>query len=659
MANIVIIEADLKIRAQLEQFVRELDAEHKIMTYSSGLDFEKSFFPSDAKPDEATAEPKLFTLVDLILFRLGDLNKAEPKAWVHKVRDKLKKFNLVTEGNICRFVLIKYEDDGVSKLDLIDPLIDDLIYLPLDRVLFLQKMDITLNLPKKTSPRFLFNQEVNLAVEISKIAWIVKLSEVGLAIANPVPLRVGVLSHFYFELPASKERLEIFGKVSHSEPAIDGNGHLVHYFFFAIGKEELNTIRRFLARKENFHSLKNDSTEAFRFNPDSLFNTEEDQRVRDVVLVDSDEAQLKHLASSITSEMDKVRVITESSYYSFLKNQLSATRVSIVPSEALDLYNESIRWTIEAETLFKVQCLTPPTDEDKLFGFSASELFAEAGNWKKLFATEDAEAPLLEAVRIAKLGRTVSGLFLLSDHESKLRPVHLTLKLIRESGNLEIELRLAGAEEAKKRFENQATAQSLDALIMDRSLVPDGGLDPWLDSLTLHAEQKGLLKKNERAKVLMTLSEHGTHDLKEFRHADIRGAYLKPVETRELLSNLSHLIKNKYSKYTPSNFQWIDTKIKAHMSKDITVESIAEYGAVVANPRPLQPGTILYLRKSIYDFAPNNCLAARVYACEEHPSTKGAYLISLLYYGINDMFMKHARQWFRENYAVAKQKADG
>ncbi len=72
----------------------------------------------------------------------------------------MKQFKYWPQAGPPRLLMLKYEDDGVNKLDILHPLLDDLIYLPIDRLVFLQKMQIFMSLPKKVTPQFLFNQEL-------------------------------------------------------------------------------------------------------------------------------------------------------------------------------------------------------------------------------------------------------------------------------------------------------------------------------------------------------------------------------------------------------------------------------------------------------------------------------------------------------------------
>ncbi|NJL25667.1 MAG: hypothetical protein HC902_11175 [Calothrix sp. SM1_5_4] len=135
---------------------------------------------------------------------------------------------------------------------------------------------------------------------------------------------------------------------------------------------------------------------------------------------------------------------------------------------------------------------------------------------------------------------------------------------------------------------------------------------------------------------------------------DFLGLYIKPVDQRQLLFTLSENLPNKNTLYNFDNLGWSSPGLPIHVSKDVELEALSEYGATLKSKQKLVPGSMVYLRKSIYDNAPNSCLAARVYACEEHPQDKVHYQVFTTYFGINDAFLKFARTWIRENYANQK-----
>ena len=119
---------------------------------------------------------------------------------------------------------------------------------------------------------------------------------------------------------------------------------------------------------------------------------------------------------------------------------------------------------------------------------------------------------------------------------------------------------------------------------------------------------------------------------------------------------MSEHLPNPNTVFNFGNLGWSQPGLNLHVSKPIALEALSEYGATLRSAHRLAPGSMFYLRKSIFDNAPNRCLAARVYACEEHPTTEGEFQVFVLYWGINDAFLKFARTWIRENYASSKQE---
>ena len=92
------------------------------------------------------------------------------------------------------------------------------------------------------------------------------------------------------------------------------------------------------------------------------------------------------------------------------------------------------------------------------------------------------------------------------------------------------------------------------------------------------------------------------------------------------------------------------------MAKKAELTQISEFGGTIKQNRPLAPGSPLYLHTFIYENAPGRNLTATVYHCEQSESEKGAYECALLYFGINEAFLKYTRSWIRDNYASLKGK---
>lgn len=610
--------------------------------------------------EKLALELKVFPTIDLIILRM-DSGKDKPRAWFTKVKAEIRKRNMITEerGEV-RVVLLKFEDDGVSKLDLLDPIIDDLIFLPLDRSLFLQKIDIVLALPKSASPRFLFNQAIEMTIEVSKLTKLEKLSDIALVIRNPTRLMNGMLGHFYFIFPNQKNIIEVFGKAFRSEPNPEHPGeYLVYFFFMGVKKNMLTQIRSYLSKAKGYHSLLTESKEKFEFNPDDLFASEEARRVREVVVVDFDQVNLQHLHQSITDEMDQVRVIKETSYISFLKKYLRNSAPGVVhsPVEPEELFAESIKFRIDPQTLNMMELLSPCKDEDLWFGYSCAELKTDLQGWKKPFRSPDQQERLAEAFQLAIIGNKHRTILEMHRQNGDIKLVGCLITQ-EPDGSLIFEYHVPTIEELNA-FTGDSTPegqlQKLDLIIVDVGFMGNN-FAGWIEGLSAAARQKGVLAEKERLKIMVMVDEHQNIDLKRFSQPEIVGMIYKHGDLRSMLVQISNHIENKFTIYQINNAGWATANFNIHVAKDIQLEQISEFGVTIRLPRPMRPGTFLFMRKSIFDNAPNQCLAARFYACEESSKYPGEYQCSALYYGINDMFMKFARQWFRESYAQSKQK---
>ena len=169
---------DARVRQQIETFLTEMQLpDLRTAFFDSVPDFESLYFrdqtstaavASDAadqpNPDVPTeTELRLFSEVHVVIYAMDAVGQMGA-AWLDRLRPAMARFNHLPATGL-RIVLLKYEDDNVPKIDLLHLGLDDLIFLPLDRLVFMQKMQIFLSLPKRVSPSFLFNQELKQKIE--------------------------------------------------------------------------------------------------------------------------------------------------------------------------------------------------------------------------------------------------------------------------------------------------------------------------------------------------------------------------------------------------------------------------------------------------------------------------------------------------------------
>ena len=605
-----------------------------------------------------------FNVIHLILFRTTCVQRPILR-WVERIFSNCRTLNYFPQDTQTRFVALKYEDDGVSHLDFIHPKVDDLLHLPLDRLLFLQKIDILLNLPKRVSPRFLFQQQTETPIEISKRTPVTKLADVGLVISNPIPLKEGTLGNFYLTLPNQKETLHLYGKVMKNDLREDGKGYDVAFGFIGQTRTQTLQLRKFLTQQKGYSPFVNGDETAFGFNPDSLFISEEDRKPRNIILLDTNDIELDHAAQMIHDELDHIHVVTESSYIRLLQthlgsvsNEITERLSSAQPVTPLDLPSGNFNLFLSKDKKM-VQKIDPqPTPESQLLGHRAADWIGKETFIKTLFPEKDLAESFEESLSIVAKEKPVVRLFLAKTAAATFRAVTIELTWADEH-TVRLNFSAPSKELFQKRLLAQKSLTSLDALVIDSAFIPQT-VDSFVGALETAARNKGLLS-GEHLNIIVLVDEAHVADLniKRFEHPCFRAVLIKPVDGRSLGFAISFWAKAPFSRYCFSNITWRPVQLTAYMATDIILEEVSEFGATLRHPRPITPGAVLFLRKSIFDKAPGESIPARFYRCEEHSGKKGFYACSVLYFGINDAFMKYARSYFRETYAQSKEKESG
>jgi len=700
--NVIALIKDDRVRRQVEQYLAELDIDDlRFATFASQQEFQDIYFrdrvevagdvppPADATqadppsaetaPSENNSSPadsalenegedgaelKLFSEVHLVIFALDSIEgKAAP--WIEQLRKGLKKYKRYPTSGRIRLVLLKYEDDGVSEQEFNHPLLDDLIYIPLDRLLFLQKIFIYLTLPKRAGPKYLFAQEVQIPIEISKIVKMDRLSDVALAIRNPVPLKKGLTGHFYVMFPGEKTRLELYGKVIRSVAHPEQAGQFLVYFtHFGLSRTGLTSIRKMLSKSSRYQSLKLDNREAFRSVGHDLFAGDNSAQTKQfgVAVLDPDDSTTQALSKQLNKDMDRLNVLTENSFSVFQHKFLMGsgtptTRDLPKPVDPSEVY--SIPVTLTASRELKTSQVIPPASPEATFlGHPTEGLSGHPDKWLALVKDKESRLRLDESVQLALQGRTLNMILTVQDAQDTGRALSFRIKKDESADNLvTIEITPTPMNEIVDHLVSQVKPMAFDIWILDSGFMPHEPSE-WMENIRTRAVQVGLCQRPQDLKFII-LTDREQIPPGVLNQPDILGSFCKPPELRQLTFLLSEALGNTNTLYHFDNLGWAEPNLPIHVSKEVALLSISEYGATISSSQRMAPGTLIYLRKSIYENAPNNCLAARVYMCEEDPSNSDRFLVYATYFGISDGFLKFARTWIRENYAHQKEQQQG
>ena len=600
------------------------------------------------REETASRELDMLSSIDLVIIKDG-LIEADTRDWVSATRTHLKENKFFPEEKFTRFIVTKYEDDGVAKSTLFHQYIDDLITLPLDRLLFLQKIDIVLNLPKLKKPRFLFLQPLEKQIELSKKTRLEGFNDLSISISNPIALRSGLASTFFFNLPNQDEPIRVVTKssgcVKHPE---DPTLYVANFDYFGIDRATHLRLKGYLRNINEYKEIKSFDEEDFAFHPENIFLTDEQKRVKTVVVLDSDEQNRKQIKTSISDNMQQVSVIEDSSYYLFEKKYLLSEEEESVPLREHELYDKKVVWKVDAVSFDFVELINAPKEEDEICGNPAVDYFSGPKEWKFIFEEGYNQDLVLE--NLHSLGSNEEKIILV-DLRHKDKTQRLAQLTIRQDVNKIEMCIMPPAPDALK----GDVLDSIDAIVMDERMIPRE-FEDWYVEISKRREQQKLNPNGKPLKII------AFGDSKEITEEDfdfvlgkkIKNLLVKPVDSKAICYHLSKILDNSFTRYNPDNLGVYNVHWPAYVAKRVRLVAISEFGCTVESKKPLRIGTTVFLHGFIYDKAPGHNLCARLYACEEEPNKPGMFTCYFTYFGIDDQFLKYTRTWIRENYASQK-----
>lgn len=688
MPNIVAISKDPKVRQDLERLCSELAIEDlHFASFDSQQSFESLYFhakedslpttleelaPTTATGDisnstsaegvEATDTPvdlRLFSSVNIILVCEDALTESI-HTFAPKVLKNTKLHGMWPQENRTRVLFLKFEEDHFDKTLYTIPTIEDFIFLPLDRLLFLQKMEIYLNLPKTIKPTYLFTQQIDTSIEISKIVVLDKLTDCALAIRNKTALKPGVRGKFYLAPPGQKNRIRFFGKVFKNEPHPDYPGeYLVYFFFFGVRKAEVSVIRRWLGSDPKYHSLVSEDSKKFTFNADDMFLTAEDKATQSVALIDFDDEHAKNISDFLERKIGRLSISTHSSFSIFYENALTVkaeeSTFSPIASAVDDLPKGGLRLSFNRETKALTQCIPNPQPETLFCGHPMDPTFKVGEKtWYGLFDLQQNQLIFDEALTFLNEQKPYKRLIFAKNASGEWMGFMVDFSL--NNTDLVLTFNPASTELLLEKIPTFSTLSRIDALIIDTVFVPRENFNGWLDGLLEKVQSNKLIKDKADLKIILISDKEDRLDEAWLKRDNVVAMLLKPADQKSLAVMLSVILKNQNTVYNFENLGWIKPGLKTHLSKPVQMVQISEFGATIDTSTPFQEGSYFYFRKAIFDEAPNGCLAGRVYKTEVHPSEPGRFLCHASYYGITDTFLKHARTYMRELYSQSKSK---
>ena len=604
------------------------------------------------KGEEKSEESAKPQIIDVIIFRHNCVTEKDIAKWVTKIAAVTKKLKLWPENNRPKFIVTRFDDDKREKADFNHPFVDDLISMPLDRLIFLQKLELVMALPEKATPSYLFVQPTLQWLEVAKKVSIEKFSDLGFAVTNPVPLEVGTPGHFYFRFAGQKNLIDVHGKVTHCLPHPEkAKEFLIYFQFFGLYKNSLKEIRAYLARDTGYKMYLNNKPDEFEFNPDNIFLAEEQKKVKTVAVIEPDDRALENIVSILKKDIGGLQIVSDSSYYNFYRNHLSAPAEKSPPATADDLYSPIISFLVGAGDLNLQMCLTPPDSEQKLFGFDANQVFNSPQGWFDLFQNETSRNLINEAIYLAQTQQRLKRTIDLTTAENKLKSA--IVELVLEENKKIVRLNISAP--AKVEMKSFEKIKELDAIVIDRKAIT-GDVENFINSIKETLKKEGVQTSSKGLQVIILSEELAVEETEDLLKKSISALIFKPLEVKRICYALSTALDAPFTMHNFDNVGWKGDIIPAKLAREAEMIELSEFGATLRMNQKLRVGTMFYLFRSIFKNAPDSNLCCRVYHSAEEDSEDGKFINYVSYFGITDAFLKFTRNYIRETYAGNKAK---
>ncbi len=648
------------------------------------LDAEDIGSGKSSKPEQSRFYGLLIVDVDLLLAA-----NERPLTWSTVIKDLLRDRGRSDPALPTKVLLMSFESGSIRPESFRHEAIDDLILKPLDRSLFLQKVELLAAEKPGVKPTFLFRQSTAMDIEVGKDVMIDEISEFAVAIRNPAPLAEGVFAAIHCEVFGDRGGGRILARSYKSEkhPTIEGE-FLVRFGFFGVGTAQLERVKKYIRAQQIPGRSKASRTANLNVeDPPVPFNR--------VAIIDMDQSAAKELRSTINDHYLGVAVTHFHSYARFLfaLNKLvplkAAAAQPVVQTPAVaEMFGPPNPYTIEPE---------PPEDvppwkgngslvflvggaeadlvrfvsgtgkkNDLVFGKTVEEWMERPADWLSGLEKEDEDdfQQMMDYVRGGGKGYALIRVRDDDEHVYFLEASGTIEKSGDADGNATFKLEFKRhTEDDWKALEKKASAADemadpsefrFDAIYIDGSLVR-GEIPSWLEGLNEILYSAGVFNRGDAMPKIMILADEKSKLRPEaFRYKAIGDFVFKPLERKFFSYKTKTLIPELVPRGEPDIPPFVPCEMPAKLAKDAKMEEVSEYGLTIAHPSPFRGN--VYMRFFSRLFGDNSDgVIGRCSHCDKKQGEGEGYACHFTFFGTTDEVLKRIRTWIREDYVQRKE----
>lgn len=263
MAKVLIVDIDTKEMRTIKQILESRDG-HTVAIASTATTEESGTSPPvvvpSSSPEQDSPNQHLLLYASSVDTMAKMLNEQRinlvfvgtrilddtPENWVKRVRGMVNR----AENKAVSICFLNHLEDPASIRNFISPDIADVIVLPIDAPLFIQKFDLWVTGKVNSSDRQLYALQTKSPIDVAVISSIEEISEFGVVVKTTLPVQVGECVVFYAEAFAESGRGEAIGRCYSVSPHPTEKAFSIASFsYIGVMPSTLRSVRKWVRQQ--------------------------------------------------------------------------------------------------------------------------------------------------------------------------------------------------------------------------------------------------------------------------------------------------------------------------------------------------------------------------------------------------------------------------
>ncbi len=576
---------------------------------------------------------------------------------------------------------------------------DDLIRKPVDRSIFLQKIEIMLARGKSISPTFLFKLKTKFDVDIGKDCVLEAISETECLVRNPRALHPEAHVTLYASVfgAGMNEKVEARVLDSWAHPSVKGE-FLIRLRLFGLSDQQIRSIRIF-AKSQGVKILKPGTRRPSAEIEEALNEADKFRASRRATfaIIDFDELTARTLQSSLKDVAD-IEIKSFKGLARFLHAiapppaKPAEPVVQVVAEKQLIHETEksadaTADGTGEQSDQAKAAVASPEIGIQRVLPTTSVSLVIAGGSGRLIrFESDLAQEDVFLGLTVREWAvgeRTLSERF----HQTETQALQEFLGWVLARGRGEIRLQFKGSDssittldiKAEKwrqaedsdesvihlevslaSVDTDATAseqrlQVIDAILVEATFL-GANTSAMLSTIKKSMTEAGIVNSFGHVPPLIVMADPAEKiSPHAYRSPDITHFVYKTVDRRFYVQTFFSLARREFWKMNVQPEPLLTCQIVGQLARESHLEEIAEYGFVIKEAFPFRIGIFLRLFSPILGEtgfgALGRCISTRELSDKQWES-------DFVFFGSSDGLQKQIRNYILEDH-IDKKKASG